>query len=102
MITVKVSYTVKPEFVGKNKENIQQFLEDFKSMDSSTFRYNVFLMADGVTFIHLSSYANETIQQEVLTVPSFKAFQQHRDESGLNNSHKVEILEHIGSSFPIL
>nr|WP_294937195.1 hypothetical protein [uncultured Flavobacterium sp.] len=101
MISVKVSYTVKPEFVDKNKENIHLFLEDFKKMNSSDFRYTVYLKEDGVTFVHLSSYSNKDVQDMVLNVPSFKAFQQQRDESGLNDSHKVEVLESIGSSFPI-
>ena len=98
MITVKVSYTVKPEFVAKNKENISVFLEDFKKMSSSDFQYNVYLQDDGVTFVHLSSYADKETQDKVLNVPSFKAFQQKRDESGLNDSHKVAVLEFIGSS----
>ena len=99
MITVKVSYTVKPEFVAANKENIAVFLSDFKKMDATDFRYSVFLLDDGKTFLHFSTYKNEEVQKEVLNVPSFKLFQQKRDESGLDNSHKVEVLEYIGSSF---
>ena len=102
MITVKVSYTVKPNFVENNKVNINLFLEDFKKMNASHFRYSVYLKEDGVTFVHLSSYINEDIQKEVLSVASFKSFQQKRDESGLNNTHKVEVLHYVGSSFPVL
>lgn len=101
MITVKVTYTVPPEFVETNKENIERFLEDFKTMDAWAFRYNVFLQQDGVTFVHLSSYENEAVQDAVLNVPSFKEFQRQRDNSGLNGTHKVEVLEHVGSSFPV-
>lgn len=95
MINVIVSYTVKPEFVPANKANIQKFLEDFKNLDQSTFEYKVFVKEDGVTFIHYSNYINEEVQHEVLKVPSFKEFQKLRDESGLNGSHKVEILQSI-------
>ena len=35
MITVKVTYTVKPEYVQKNKENIQVFMADFKKLDNN-------------------------------------------------------------------
>ncbi len=59
----------------------------------------MFLCEDGITFIHLSSYKNEAIQKQILNVPSFKNFQKERDQSGLYNSHKFELLEHIGSSF---
>lgn len=90
-----VSYTVKPEFVSSNKANIQKFLEDFKNLDQSAFEYKVFVKEDGVTFLHYSNYINEEVQHEVLNVPSFKEFQRLRDESGLNDSHKVEFLQSI-------
>ncbi|NIF04268.1 hypothetical protein F3J23_02345 [Chryseobacterium sp. Tr-659] len=95
MINVIVSYTVNPEFVPRNKENIQIFLNDFKNLDQSAFEYKVFVKEDGVTFVHYSNYINEEIQHEVLNVPSFKEFQKLRDESGLNGSHKVELLQLI-------
>ncbi|AZB10266.1 hypothetical protein EG344_16285 [Chryseobacterium sp. G0162] len=95
MINVMVSYTVKPEFVSSNKANIQKFLEDFKNLDQSAFEYKVFVKEDGVTFLHYSNYINEEVQHEVLNIPSFKEFQRVRDESGLNDSHKVEFLQSI-------
>jgi len=95
MINVIVSYTVKPEFVSQNKANIQKFLNDFKNLDQETFEYKVYVKEDGITFLHYSNYINEDVQHEVLNVPSFKEFQKLRDESGLNNSHKVEILQSI-------
>jgi hypothetical protein len=95
MINVMVTYTVKPKFVSENKTNIQKFLDDFKKLDPATFEYKVYLKEDGITFLHSSSYINEEVQHEVLNVPSFKEFQRLRDESGLNGSHTVEILQSI-------
>lgn len=95
MINVIVTYTVKPEFVSENKLNIQKFLNDFKDLDQETFEYKVYIKEDGVTFLHYSNYINEEVQYEVLNIPSFKEFQKLRDESGLNDSHKVEILQSI-------
>ncbi|AQX12398.1 hypothetical protein BAX94_02400 [Elizabethkingia meningoseptica] len=95
MINVLVSYTIKPEYVAENKHNIQRFLEDFKKLDQSKFEYKVYLKEDGVTFLHYSNYENEAVQHEVLNVPSFKEFQRLRDESGLNGSHQVNILQAI-------
>lgn len=95
MINVIVSYTVNPDFVSENKANIQNFLNDFKNLDQETFEYKVFVKEDGITFVHYSNYINEEVQHEVLNVPSFKEFQRLRDESGLNGSHKVEILQSI-------
>jgi hypothetical protein len=98
MITVIVTYQVKPGFAEQNKSNIQRFLEDFRKLDSEDFQYNVYTKADDVTFVHYSSYRNEEVQTKILDVPSFKEFQRLRDESGLNGTHKVEVLNHIGSS----
>lgn len=95
MINVIVSYTVKPEFITENKTNIQKFLDDFKNLDQKTFEYKAYIKEDGVTFLHYSNYINEEVQHEVLNVSSFKEFQKLRDESGLNGSHKVEILQSI-------
>ncbi|OCK52694.1 hypothetical protein BA768_11295 [Chryseobacterium sp. CBo1] len=96
MINVIVTYTVKPEFVYENKSNIQQFLNDFKALDHTKFEYKVFVKEDGVTFVHFSNYENEEVQNTVLNIPSFKEFQKLRDESGLNDSHKIEILQSVG------
>ena len=71
-------------------------------MDSTTFRYSVFVLDDDTTFVHLSSYINEEAQKNVLNVASFLDFQKKRDESGLDGSHKVEIMNLLGSSFPII
>lgn len=102
MISVKVSYTVKPAFVEQNKQNISTFLSDFKKMVNSNFLYNVYLEADGLTFLHISMYENEDAQKEVLQIPSFLQFQKERDESGLNDSHKLETLTFIGSSLSVV
>lgn len=97
MISVLVTYRVKPEFAKQNQANIQQFLSDFEQLDASKFNYSVSVKEDGVSFVHFSQYADENMQQELLNVPSFKAFQEMRDASGLNDSHKVEILQLVGS-----
>ncbi|WP_118972967.1 antibiotic biosynthesis monooxygenase [Taibaiella koreensis] len=98
MITVQVTYTVKPEFALQNKQNIQRFLVDFRKMDATAFWYHISVMEDGVTFLHFSTYRDEQIQQEVLNTPSFKAFQKERDDSGLNGSHAVRVLQFVGAS----
>ncbi|CEJ71016.1 hypothetical protein [Chryseobacterium oranimense] len=95
MINVIVTYTVNPEYVSENKTHIQKFLDDFKNLDQETFEYKVYVKEDGVTFLHYSNYINEEVQHEVLNTPSFKEFQRLRDESGLNGTHKVEILQSI-------
>ncbi|MFD0941365.1 hypothetical protein [Pedobacter boryungensis] len=102
MVSVKVSYTVKQEFLAQNKQNINVFLADFKKLVDKNFLYNVYLEEDGLTFLHISMYENEEVQHQILNVPSFLQFQKERDDSGLENTPKVEILTSIGSSLRIL
>ncbi len=98
MISVIVTYQVKPEFIDQNKQNIQRFLKDFKELGTSDFQYSVYTKEDNVTFVHHSVYKDEKVQTEILHVPSFLEFQRIRDESGLNGTHKAEVLKVVGST----
>ena len=98
MIIVKVTYTVKPDFVKKNQENISLFMADFKKMNTNNFQYVSYLCEDGKTFVHLSHYKNEEIQKQLLQVPSFLYFQKQRDASGLLGKPEIEVLELVASS----
>jgi quinol monooxygenase YgiN len=98
MITVKVTYTVKAAFKNENLANINTFMEDFRKLPD--FQYNVY--TTGNTFIHLSHYKNKEIQTTVLNTPSFKTFQQQRDDSGLEIAPQIEVLELAASAKGIL
>ena len=100
MITVKVTYTVKDAFAQQNKENINTFMKDFKTLGDD-FRYTVLIQKDGKTFVHLSQYKNEAIQKQLLEVPFFKSFQQQRDESGLESEPRIEVLSSVASSHDV-
>ena len=102
MISVKVSYTVKPDFVAQNKVHVSAFLADFKKLTSLNFLYHVYLQEDGQTFLHISMYENEEVQQQVLNVPSFVYFQEQRDQSGLAQQPTIEKLQVIGSSLGLI
>ena len=102
MINVIATYTVRPEFAEQNKNNIQIFLKDFALLNQDVFSYSVFVKDDGVTFVHQSVYKNEEIQNEILSLPSFKEFQKQRDENAVPGSHKVEIISPLGSSGNLL
>lgn len=97
MMTVKVTYTVKQEYIETNKEMITRFLEDFKSLKTEPFLYSVYLKEDGATFVHLSQYSSKQAQNDLLQVPSFVAFQERRDQH-MASEHQLEVLDFIGSS----
>eukprot|EP00388_Colpodella_angusta_P010533 GDKJ01027396.1.p2 GENE.GDKJ01027396.1~~GDKJ01027396.1.p2 ORF type:complete len:106 (+),score=8.85 GDKJ01027396.1:487-804(+) len=102
MISIQVSYTVKPSFVAQNKANVNQFLADFKKLAGVNFLYNVYIKEDGLTFLHVSMYEDETVQAQVLNTPSFVAFQEQRDLLGLASEPIIEELNLLGSSLSLL
>lgn len=102
MIAVQVTYTINADFLEENKRNIATFLADFKELRNSKFLYHVYAKDDGLTFVHVSMYENEDIQNEVLNVPSFVTFQQERDEKGLVAAPVIENLSHLGSSISMV
>lgn len=97
MIVVKVTYTVTNEHVNANKELIQRFLADFKTLDQTQFLYSIFQSSDEKTFIHTSQYKNKEIQQTLLNTKSFLHFQEQRDKH-LVSEPKIELLNYIGAS----
>jgi hypothetical protein len=101
MIIVKVTYTVKSNFVNKNQENINMFLKDFKKMDSNEFRSTIYFGEDKKTFTHISMYQNKEIQNELLAIASFKSFQKQRNDSGLEAAEKIEMMELAGASYEV-
>ncbi|MGO1521247.1 MAG: hypothetical protein ACTHZ1_07750 [Sphingobacterium sp.] len=101
MIIVKVSYTVQSAFVQQNQENINLFMIDFKKMKTNEFRYVSYRCEDGKTFVHLSHFLNEEIQNRVLQTPSFISFQKQRDDSDLERLPQIEFMQLVASSSEI-
>lgn len=97
MITIKVTYTIKEDYIDTNKEKIQIFLDEFKELDNNQFVYTIFQVNGSNTFIHMSQYKNEVIQKELLNMPSFLEFQKQRDLH-LISAPTIESLTQIGIS----
>ncbi|SMC51269.1 hypothetical protein [Pedobacter africanus] len=95
MKSVKVTYTVKSSFVEQNKANINVFINELKESGNADVRYSIYLGEDGRTFTHISLYSTETAQEQFLDMESFKAFQQQRDESGLEAEPSIEVLNFV-------
>ena len=96
MIAVKVTYTVKDDYVDSNKKLIEKFLTDFKKLDHTQFLYSIFQSEDGKTFIHTSQYKNKEIQQTLLNTSSFLHFQELRDKNLVSTT--IEFLNYVGAS----
>lgn len=98
MINVIVSYTIDKDFVTTNQRNIDRFLKDFNQLNQTQFSYRVLLKEDGQTFVHISKYATETIQKQLLNIPSFLDFQKQRDDSQQDIKQQIEVYTFKGSS----
>lgn len=100
MIVVKVTYTVNDAYIDTNKSLVQAFLQDFKKLDNTQFLYTVLQNKDEKTFLHISQYKNNEIQQVILNTPSFLHFQKQRDKNIISEP-VIEMLNFIGSSADI-
>lgn len=97
MINVVVTYTIPEDFVPQNEENIAAFLKDFEQLNQSQFSYRI-LKGNGNTFIHISKYANQEIQHQLLNIPSFLEFQRQRDESCEDIKQTIEAFDFVSES----
>lgn len=102
MKTVKVTYTVKPEYVQENKKHIDKFVGDLRELNNPGLQYTAHLGEDGKTFVHLATFDNEETQKILLGLESFKTFQKNRDNSGLESDPVIEELSVVASSYSIL
>jgi hypothetical protein len=74
MIITRHRYTVKPEYVARNRQNLGEFIAALTGASVPGLSYRVFLEEDGQTFLHLVTSQDDP--SAVITgLPSFKKFQ---------------------------
>lgn len=100
MKVFKVSYTVQAAFVQKNLENIQAFFKDLHEINDPDLRYHLYRGSDGKTFYHFSEYNSDEAQKRLLELPSFRAFQQERDQH-LEAEPTIEQMNFIEATYPV-
>ena len=69
-----IRYTVKPESVADNEHLVRQVYEGLRAAKPAGLRYATMRLDDGVSFVHLVSYANDAANQALTSLPAFKAF----------------------------
>jgi quinol monooxygenase YgiN len=100
MKVFKVSYTVQAAFVQKNQENIRAFFKDLQEINDPDLRYHVYRGSDGKTFYHFSEYNSDAAQKRLLELPSFRSFQQQRDQH-LEAEPVIEQMEFVEATYAI-
>jgi hypothetical protein len=74
-------YTVKPDYVAQNRQNLEAFIAALTATSTPGLSYRVFLEEDGQTFLHLVTSQDDP--SAVITgLPSFKTFQSELLASG--------------------
>jgi len=101
MKAVRVQYTVKKEYVEKNKENIVKVMNDLRQINNPGIKYSTFLLDNGHTFMHLAIFKNEEANRVFSEVESFKQFTAELKASEPVSSPKVENLTLVGASYDI-
>ena len=101
MNTVKVQYTVKPEYVETNKENIAKVMSALREINHPGLKYSAFLLDDGQTFVHFAMRADKEAEAIVPNLEEFKAFQAQLRASEPESPPKVESLNLVDTSWGI-
>ena len=73
MKTVMVRYKVKPDRVGENRDYIEKVFQALNQARPEGLRYASFVMADGVSFVHVAAVADGG-PNPLTEFPEFKAF----------------------------
>jgi len=74
MKAVKVTYTVRPEYVDQNKANIRKVMAALRSNPIPGMRYAAFTMDDGQTFVHINMAKDQETLSSLQEVEEFTAF----------------------------
>jgi hypothetical protein len=73
---VMVRYRVKPERVAENEALARAVYEELHRAAPEGLRYATFRLADGVSFVHLSSTATEDGRNPLTEIEAFARFQE--------------------------
>lgn len=82
MKAVKVQYTVRPEYVEENKQNIQKVMEALRAHPINGMQYSTYTdNEDPNTFIHINMAKDADTMSQLNTVKAFQEFRTALRES---------------------
>jgi hypothetical protein len=76
MRQVIVRYKVKPDRVAENEQLVRAVYDELHRTEPAGLRYATFRMADGVSFVHLSTTETEDGRNPLTEVEAFARFQE--------------------------
>ena len=102
MKIVNVTYTAKPEFVEKNKANINDVMCALREINAPGINYTCCLGSDGKTFNHRTYFGSEADQKTLNDLPSFQKFQTELKAAGFEVPPKQDHMSLVASSVDVL
>ncbi len=75
MISVLVTYRVKPDRVEENERLVRAVYESLAEAGHPDVHYATFKKDDGRTFVHLAFFPSPEAQQKLGALPAFQEFQ---------------------------
>ena len=101
MKAVKVQYTVRPEFVDRNKENIRSVMEALRANPIEGLTYAAFTLDDGQTFVHINMCRDAATLDRFTELAEFKEFQAALKESEPLSPPAPENLNLVAAGFEV-
>ena len=96
MRQVMVRYKVKPDRAADNEELVRAVYGELEQTQPAGLRYATFLLADGVTFVHLAAIDTDDGQSPLSDVEAFTRFQESIGDRCVEAPVATELRE-IGS-----
>ncbi len=101
MKIIRVSYTVRADYVAQNKANIAQVMQDLRALDNPNTKYAAYLEEDGVTFMHFAQYPDEKTAKLINELPAFAKFRSELKASEPISPPESNNMSLVGSAFDI-
>jgi len=99
MKTVRVIYTVQPEYIEQNKINIQAVMNSLNANPIEGMYYSTYQLSDGVSFMHLNVAKDAETMSKLNAVDAFNNFRMQLKASNPVHPPKGEDISLVGSSW---
>lgn len=98
MKVVRVHYTLKPEHVAANQQNIAAVVAELKTLNHPGIKYGAWLLPDGKSFMHFDQFENEAAHLALQELASFKKFATELWAGGFESEPVLELLSPVAST----
>ena len=92
MRATRVQYTTTAAFAPINQANIAGIVKELKELNHPGIKCSTWLLPDGKTFMHFDQFENEEAHDVLISLASFKKFDEALWASGLEAD---PVLEHV-------